>query len=167
MYDNPQHYAYLPFRQGVGIMLLNNEKKIFVGMRIDTTTEAWQMPQGGIDDNELVENALFRELKEETGISKAKIVAQSKEPYSYDLPYYLVDKLWNGKYRGQEQRWFFMRFTGEDSDINIETEEPEFARWKWIAVDELLDVIVPFKRIMYSQIIEEFSELIEKEFATK
>lgn len=147
----------LPYRPGVGIMLFNDEKKIFVAKRIDMRAEAWQMPQGGIDKGEEPRPAAMRELEEEIGTGKATIIAESKDWYTYDLPPDLIPNVWGGKFRGQRQKWFLMRFDGTDADINIETEHPEFLEYKWIAPAELPAVIVPFKRTLYQQLVEEFS----------
>ena len=150
----------LPYRRGVGIMLINNDNHVFVGKRIDTRSEAWQMPQGGIDKGEDEETAVLRELEEETGTSKVDIIQKSKYWYNYDLPEYLIPKVWNGKYKGQTQKWFLIRFTGDDNDINIETDHPEFCEWKWVEFSSLLEIIVPFKRNIYSYIMDEFEPLI-------
>lgn len=153
-------FEHLPYRPCVGIMMINQDNKVFVGKRIDTRSDAWQMPQGGIDEGEDATEAVLRELEEEVGTNKAEIVAESEHWHSYDLPDYLVPKLWNGRYRGQKQRWFLLRFTGEDADINIETEIPEFLEWKWSEIDDLPQIIVPFKRRLYMQIVEEFKHLV-------
>jgi putative (di)nucleoside polyphosphate hydrolase len=150
----------LPYRIGVGAMLMNPHQKVFVAKRIDMVSEAWQMPQGGIDAGETPEAAVMRELKEETGTDKATILAQSKGWLSYDLPEELVPKIWGGNYRGQKQKWFLMRFTGTDADINIHTPLPEFSEWKWVEMKRLPDVIVPFKRQLYLDIVREFNELL-------
>lgn len=147
----------LPYRQGVGIMLRNDAGKIFVARRIDMTSEAWQMPQGGIDAGEDPLACARRELKEEIGTDKAELIAESNGWYYYDLPDDIIPKIWGGKYRGQQQKWFLMRFTGSDSDINIQTEDPEFSQWQWIAPEKLPDIIVPFKRELYARLLEEFS----------
>jgi putative (di)nucleoside polyphosphate hydrolase len=144
-------------------MLANYDGKIFVGQRIDNReSEAWQMPQGGIDDGEEPSVAALRELTEETGIAAelVDIIAQSKTEYYYDLPHELIGQLWKGKWRGQRQHWFLMRFKGTDADINIATAEPEFSRWQWIEPKMAPTLIVPFKRRLYEQVIEEFSGLI-------
>lgn len=152
-------YAHLPYRPGVGIMLLNREGKVFVAKRIDQIAEAWQMPQGGVDKGEEPRKAATRELKEEIGTDKAEIIAESAVPYAYDLPDELVPKIWSGVYRGQQQHWYVMRFTGEDNDIDIHTDHPEFSEWKWIPVQQLPSVIVPFKRELYQSLVSEFGHL--------
>ncbi|MDH7637941.1 RNA pyrophosphohydrolase [Sphingomonas oryzagri] len=152
----------LPYRPAAGIMLVNAEGKVFVGQRLDSTAEAWQMPQGGVDPGEDVEQAAFRELEEETGIPRhlVEIVARAAEDLDYDLPPELVGKLWKGKYRGQRQAWFLMRFLGTDADVAIETAHPEFRAWKWAEPSELPDMIVPFKRALYQNVLRAFAHLI-------
>ncbi len=150
----------LPYRLGVGIMLINEDNKVFVAKRIDTKAEAWQMPQGGIDEGEAPSTAAMRELQEETGTNKATIIAQSREWYHYDLPEALVPVIWGGRHRGQKQQWFVMRFTGRDADININTPEPEFCEWKWVNGQELPDLIVPFKRDLYAALVNEFNAFL-------
>jgi putative (di)nucleoside polyphosphate hydrolase len=148
------------YRRGVGVMLLNSQGKVFVGARIDNTDEAWQMPQGGIDDTDKDEWATaLRELEEETGIPPYLVVRISAVPerLKYELPDELKHKLWGGKYAGQDQDWFLARFIGQDSDINIATKHPEFREWKWIAPAELPLLIVPFKRALYRQLLREFA----------
>jgi len=143
----------LPYRPCVGIMLLNSEGKVFVGRRLDQTVEGWQMPQGGIDEGEDVRTALFRELREEAGTDKAEIIAEMEEWITYDLPPHLVGVAFHGRYRGQKQKWFALRFLGEDSDIDLATHHPEFSAWKWVEMEALLDLIVPFKRDTYRKVI--------------
>jgi len=149
------------YRPGVGILLLNEHNQIFAGKRIDNKiAEAWQMPQGGIDDGENPREALFREMLEEIGTDKAEIIAESHDWLHYDLPEDLQGKLWGGRYKGQRQKWFVLRFTGIDADINIETHDPEFYKWKWAEKDEIVSLAVPFKRPLYNMIFEEFNHLL-------
>ncbi len=154
--------AKLPYRPGAGIVLLNQDRKIFAGRRIDNAADAWQMPQGGIDYGELPEEAALRELTEETGVhrDKAIIERQTKEWLRYELPKDLLGKLWKGKYRGQEQMWFAARFLGTDADVNIATAHAEFSEWRWMAASDLIEKIVPFKRDLYEQVFNEFADLI-------
>lgn len=149
-------FSHLPYRRGVGMMLFNARGEVFVAKRIDTVSDAWQMPQGGIDDDEQPAAAALRELKEEIGNDNATILAESADWYRYDLPADLVPKIWKGRYRGQEQKWFALRFNGTDADINIDTEHPEFCEWKWVAINTLPDLIVPFKRPLYEALVAEF-----------
>jgi putative (di)nucleoside polyphosphate hydrolase len=152
----------LPYRPCAGIMLVNQDGKVFVGQRLDSSADAWQMPQGGIDPGEDPETAAYRELGEETGIAGhlAEIIARSRVEHLYDLPPELMGKVWGGKYRGQRQLWFLMRFMGTDADINIETEHQEFRSWRWAEPDSLEGLIVPFKRRLYRAVVEEFRSLI-------
>ncbi|QNE31273.1 RNA pyrophosphohydrolase [Sphingomonas sp. NBWT7] len=149
----------LPYRPCVGIMLLNRDSDVFVGQRLDSTLEAWQMPQGGIDPGEEPLATAIRELGEETGIAPrhVELIAEAPGEFHYDLPPELIGKVWKGKYRGQVQRWFLFRFTGRDSDIDIETAHPEFRAWRWAAADDLPTIIVPFKRGLYQQVLAAFS----------
>ena len=150
----------LPYRPGVGILLLNEKGQVFVAQRIDTRAEAWQMPQGGIDNGESPEAAALRELEEEIGTAKAEIIATSQDWVYYDLPIDIVPKVWEGRFRGQKQMWFAMRFLGEDSDINIATENPEFHEWRWAEIDELPELIVPFKRSLYEELVRQFKPIV-------
>ena len=150
--------ASLPYRPGAGVMLLNREGKVFVAQRIDSTLEAWQMPQGGLDAGEDPEDGALRELEEETGIprDKVEVIARLERTLFYDLPTDLVGKLWKGRWRGQEQHWFLLRFLGDDTDIDIETAEPEFRAWRWVEPDDLPAIIVPFKKKLYEEVLEGF-----------
>jgi putative (di)nucleoside polyphosphate hydrolase len=152
--------ASLPYRPGAGVMLLNRDGKVFVAQRIDSTLEAWQMPQGGLDEGEDPQDGALRELEEETGIGrdKVEILARCPDELTYDLPADLVGKMWKGKWRGQRQTWFLMRFLGEDEEVNLETAEPEFLTWKWAEPAELPAMIVPFKKEMYAQLLEAFAD---------
>lgn len=148
----------LPYRPCVGIMLINPVGLIFAGRRIDSTADAWQMPQGGIDDGEKPRVAALRELWEETGVTAdlVDLVQKASGWVTYDLPPDLLGRVWGGKYRGQRQKWFLFRFLGADDQINIATDHPEFAEWRWIGADALLAAIVPFKREVYTQVIAAF-----------
>ncbi len=150
------------YRSGVGIMLINRQKNIFVGKRIDNNSDAWQMPQGGIDPAEDEDVAMFRELHEETGIpaDAIKIIKKSSKYFYYNLPYKLQKKFWGGKYLGQKQRWYLAEFISDDSLINLNVDTPEFSAWKWIEKDNLTGVIVGFKRGLYRDVLKEFCEFL-------
>ena len=152
----------LPYRPCVGIMIYNRDGGVFAGQRLDSAAEAWQMPQGGVEKGEDPQDAALRELEEETGIpaNAVNILAETADWIPYDLPHYLVPKLWKGRYRGQKQKWFLMRFTGDDALININTEVPEFGAWAWLPPEKLLNLIVPFKRDTYERVICEFQAQI-------
>lgn len=154
----PEEIATLPYRPCVGLMLVNAQGHVFVGQRIDNPGPAWQMPQGGVDAGEDPREAALRELWEETGITadKVRVEAESAGWIPYDLPHDLVPRIWKGRFRGQEQKWFFMRFQGVDGDVNIETEHPEFSQWRWLAPQDLVANIVPFKREVYARVLQEF-----------
>jgi putative (di)nucleoside polyphosphate hydrolase len=149
----------LPYRPCVGIMLLNRDGAVFVGKRLDQTVEGWQMPQGGIDEGETPRQAVLRELHEETGTGKAEIIGEMADWITYELPPHLLGIAFHGRYRGQRQKWFCLRFTGADSDIDLGTHEPEFAEWKWMDVDALPELIVPFKRDTYKAVLAAFRNL--------
>ena len=159
----------LPYRPAVGVMLLNAEDKVFVGQRLDSTLEAWQMPQGGTDPGEDSHNAALRELEEETGIRRAlvEIIARASRELDYDLPADLVGKLWKGRYRGQRQTWYLARFLGRDEDVNIEAHEPEFRAWRWIDHWELPRLIVPFKQALYEAVLDEFADYLPSSAAPR
>ncbi len=157
-------FAGLPYRPCVGVMLVNAQGRVFVGKRIDNKEgDAWQMPQGGIDDGEDLHPAAMRELHEETGVTPdlVTVIAESREEHFYDLPPELLGKLWRGRYRGQRQKWLLLRFNGEDAHIDLEAHDPpEFLDWKWVEPELLPDLIVPFKRRVYRQVLDEFRALI-------
>lgn len=160
MTGNSKHS--LPYRPCAGAMLVNGHGQVFVARRIDTAGNAWQMPQGGIDKGEAPRQAVLRELMEETGIDKTEIIAESAHWRQYDLPDQLIGVLWGGKYRGQRQKWFVLRFLGDDGDIDLSAHgKPEFSDWKWVGIDEIVDLIVPFKRALYADIVAEFRAVVE------
>lgn len=151
----------LPYRPCVGVMLLNERGQVFVAKRRDSK-DAWQMPQGGIDEGEGVHEAALRELKEEIGTNKAEILGETVEKLRYDLPDHLLGKVWKGRWRGQEQVWLAARFTGRDEDIDLATEHPEFDAWRWVDADALPTLIVPFKRPVYEAVLKEFETIIKE-----
>ena len=148
------------YRRGVGILLLNPRREVLVAQRLDFRSDAWQMPQGGIDADETPLEAAWREMKEEIGTDRARLLAESRDWLSYDLPADLAPLLWKGRFRGQTQKWFAMEFLGDDADIDIATENPEFSAWKWVPAREVPALIVPFKRELYRQVLAEFSPLL-------
>jgi len=152
----------LPYRLCVGIMLLNRDNLVFVGQRINGDQNAWQMPQGGINEKENPKSAALRELEEETSIKDVEIITKTNQWLSYDLPAHLLGKVWEGRYRGQKQLWFMMKFLGHDKDINIQTRHPEFQEWRWEAMDSLPALIVPFKKLVYEEVVEKFLPFIPK-----
>ncbi|MGB0694404.1 MAG: RNA pyrophosphohydrolase [Rhodospirillaceae bacterium] len=145
----------LPYRPNVGMMLINRDGLVFVAQRLDFQGDVWQMPQGGLDKGEDPKEAALRELEEEIGTRDAEIIGEIADWLPYDLPEELIGKLWKGKYRGQTQKWYAMRFLGDDSAINIDTDHPEFSRWKWAPVEELTALVVPFKRDIYERVVAE------------
>lgn len=154
----------LPYRPCAGVMLLNRDGQVFVGQRLDSMLEAWQMPQGGIDDGEAPIDAAIRELREETGVEadKVRLIAEGPEELFYDLPDDMIGKIWKGKWRGQRQRWFLFGFEGTDDDIDIETPEPEFRAWRWADPADLPTMIVPFKKALYEQVLAGFAEHLHR-----
>ena len=155
-----EKYKKLPLRNGVGIILLNKENKIFVAKRIDNPKNFWQMPQGGVDVGENFLRAAFRELEEETSIKKAELIKELDGTTIYELPDHLLGIIWKGKYRGQKQKWFLMRFTGEENEINIKTKNPEFLDWKWININEMTKVVVNFKLDVYKILEDKIRKII-------
>ena len=155
-------FVHLPYRPSAGAMLINPDGLVFGGQRLDTEAPAWQMPQGGIDRGETPRAAALRELFEETGIAadKVAVIKAGTEPVRYDLPDDLVPRMWKGRFRGQEQHWFLMRYLGRDDEIDIATDHPEFSDWRWLSAAEMLDAIVPFKRAVYRQVIAEFADFL-------
>ena len=153
-------FSKLPLRSGVGIIVLNKDNKVFVAKRIDNPKNFWQMPQGGIDYNEDFLKAAYRELEEETSIKNVKLIKELESTTTYELPDHLLGIIWKGKYRGQKQKWFLMRFTGKDKEINIKTKNPEFLDWKWIDLDLITDVVVDFKLDVYKEIKEKVKKII-------
>jgi putative (di)nucleoside polyphosphate hydrolase len=158
----PEDIAKLPYRPCVGVMLVNALGEAFVGQRSDRDQDAWQMPQGGVEKGEAPDEAALRELEEETGVSRelVTIVAETRGWVPYDLPYDLVPHIWKGRFRGQEQKWFLMRFEGRDDQVKIETKHQEFSQWRWLPVTELVPNIVPFKRAVYEAVVAEFKEYL-------
>ena len=150
----------LPLRRGVGIVVLNKQNKVFVAKRIDNPKNYWQMPQGGVDEDENFLNAAYRELEEETSIKKVKLIRELEGTITYELPHHLLGIIWKGKYRGQKQKWFLMRFTGDEKEINIKTKNPEFLDWKWINLNQITEVVVDFKLHVYKELQEKVIKII-------
>jgi putative (di)nucleoside polyphosphate hydrolase len=148
------------YRPNVGVILVNRDGLVFVAARLDNPADAWQMPQGGIDTDEDPRKAAVRELEEEIGTDRVEIVAESEGWYEYDLPAELIGKMWGGRFRGQKQKWFVMRFTGKDKHIDINTKHPEFRAWKWVPFEQVPDLIVPFKRALYQELVETFGDVV-------
>ena len=153
-------FSKLPLRIGVGVVLLNKENKVFVGRRIDNPNNFWQMPQGGVDENEDYLSAAFRELKEETSIQSVDLIKEIDDMTTYELPNHLLGKIWKGKYRGQKQKWFLMKFNGKESEINLNTAHPEFLDWKWIEINQITETVVKFKFDVYKKIQEEVKKIL-------
>jgi putative (di)nucleoside polyphosphate hydrolase len=153
-------YENLPLRNGVGIVVLNKQNKVFVAKRIDNPKNFWQMPQGGVDKNEDFLSAAYRELEEETSIKNVKLIRELDGLIKYELPENLLGIIWKGKYKGQIQKWFIMEFLGNDSDINIKTKNPEFLEWKWIDLEKITDVVVDFKLEVYKEVKEKVKKII-------
>ena len=153
-------FENLPLRSGVGIVLLNKKNKIFVAKRIDNPKNYWQMPQGGVDNNEDYFTAALRELEEETSIKSVELVKEIDEFTTYELPKNLLGIIWKGKYKGQKQKWFIMKFTGKDEEINLKTKNPEFLEWKWVNPEIITDIVVDFKLSVYKKIKEKLREVI-------
>ena len=150
----------LPLRIGVGVIVLNNENKIFVGKRKDNPVDKWQMPQGGVEKNENFLTAMKRELYEETNIKNIKVLKELDGSFEYELPKKLLGIIWQGKFRGQKQKWFVVRFTGDESEINLKTKHPEFIEWKWVEMNELPKIIVDFKKNIYEKLLLELKKII-------
>ena len=153
-------YKNLPLRSGVGIIVLNKENKVFVAKRIDNSKSFWQMPQGGVDEGEDFLKAAYRELEEETSIKNVELIKELEGTITYELPDRLLGIIWKGKYRGQKQKWFLMRFIGQEEEINVETKNPEFLDWKWIELDQITEVVVDFKLHVYKELKEKVKKII-------
>ena len=160
MDDMKDKFKNLPLRDGVGIVVLNKENKVFVARRIDNPKNFWQMPQGGVDKGENYFNAALRELEEETGIKEVKLIREIDGTMTYELPEHLLGIIWKGKYKGQKQKWFLMRYLGSDDDINIKTTNPEFLEWKWIDLNMITEVVVDFKLHIYKELKEKIKKII-------
>ena len=159
-----KNFSKIPLRSGVGIVLLNKDDKVFVAKRIDNPKNFWQMPQGGIEKDENYLTAAIRELEEETSIKNVELIKELDGLIDYELPNYLLGITWKGNYRGQRQKWFLMKFLGEDKEINIKTKHPEFLDWKWIELDKITDVVVDFKLKVYEEVKEKVKKILIKRF---
>ena len=155
-----ENFQKLPYRNGVGIVVLNNENKVFVAKRIDNPKNFWQMPQGGVDEGEDLLNAAYRELKEETSIFNVKLIKEIEDWTQYDLPSKLIGIIWKGRYKGQKQKWFIFKFLGNDTEINIKTKDPEFLDWKWIEIGKITEIVVDFKKEVYQKVKKEIKKII-------
>ena len=155
-----KEYENLPYRSGVGIVVLNKENKVFVARRIDNPKNFWQMPQGGVDKNENFLNAALRELEEETSIKSVELIKELDGLITYDLPDHLLGIIWKGRYKGQTQKWFLMRFVGSDNEINIKTKHPEFLEWKWVDLKEITELVVSFKLELYKKVQSKVQKII-------
>ena len=155
-----EKFKNLPLRNGVGIILLNKENKVFVAKRIDNPKDYWQMPQGGVNDKEQLLSAAFRELEEETSIKNVELIQEIDGNLTYELPKHLLGIIWKGKYKGQKQKWFLMRYLGDDNEINIKTAKPEFLDWKWIDIEMITDVVVGFKLHVYEELKRKIKKII-------
>ena len=155
-----EKFKNLPLRNGVGIVVLNKNNKVFVAKRVDNPKNFWQMPQGGVDEGEDFLKAAYRELEEETSIKNVELIKEFDDSLSYELPDRLLGIIWKGKYKGQKQKWFLMRFTGDEEEINIKTKKPEFLDWKWIEIDSLTDAVVDFKLHIYKELKDKIKKII-------
>ena len=155
-----EKFKNLPLRNGVGIVVLNNQNKVFVAKRIDNPKNFWQMPQGGVDEGEDFLTAAYRELEEETSIKNVKLIQEIDGTLTYELPNHLLGIIWKGKYKGQKQKWFVMRFLGKDNDINIKTKKPEFLEWRWIELDMITEVAVDFKLHIYKELKDKIKKIV-------
>ena len=155
-----EKFKNLPLRNGVGIVVLNNQNKVFVAKRIDNPKNFWQMPQGGVDEGEDFLTAAYRELEEETSIKNVKLIQEIDGTLTYELPNHLLGVIWKGKYKGQKQKWFVMRFLGKDNDINIKTKKPEFLEWRWIELDMITEVAVDFKLHIYKELKDKIKKIV-------
>ena len=155
-----ENFQKLPYRNGVGIVVLNQENKVFVAKRIDNPKNFWQMPQGGVDEGEDLLNAAYRELKEETSIFNVKLIKEIEDWTQYDLPSKLIGIIWKGRYKGQKQKWFIFKFLGNDTEINIKTKNPEFLDWKWIEIGKITEIVVDFKKEVYHKVEKEIKKII-------
>ena len=155
-----KNFSDLPLRTGVGIIVLNKDNKVFVAKRIDNAKNFWQMPQGGVDEGENFLNAAYRELEEETSIKSVELIEELEGTITYELPDHLLGIIWRGKYKGQKQKWFLMKFIGEEKEINIKTKNPEFLEWKWIELDQITELVVDFKLHVYTELKEKVKKII-------